>query len=373
MTFHSSPINSVLCADGDACKHATLIVNGKHTTQLSSSWVQVVLKLYMKDSSTIMQPFTEMQFLEAASAAECKCFPEHLAMGLDWSTGLPILVMVHAGEPSSTYLHHHPEMLLTVVFGTAVAIDQCHRLGYCHCNVKPENVLVDTSAGRPQTTLIGFGSARTISSFSPSSRPKYAAPEVLGVVHAKHAAKLDPWGLGCLIYQLLTGSAFLPDHPVEHNKLVMQPKVEELQRISSLPSKSKHPGNATSGSALQALLEADKQLQDSLKQVLVDPHSCHLLDLLVHLLHPSPDLRSPVSYAIRHPVFTGLRKELITRELKDVTTLSLHTEEPTPMESLLKELTAKGFCVCGKAYEGSCPACTTGLTPLVAKLGVKSG
>ena len=139
-----------------------------------------------------------------------------------------------------------------------------------------------------------------------------------------------------------------------------------------MPSKAKNPGDPTSYSALSVLVVGDKPLQDSLKQVLLRPHAQHFVDLLEHLLHPSPPLRSPVSYVIMHPMFVSLRAKFITRELQGVSDLSL--ESSTPMASLLKELTAKGPCVCGKGpYDGSCPTCTTGLTNVVAELGVKPG
>ena len=202
------------------------------------------MKLYIKDNSSLISHFTETHFLQAAAVGECKCFPEYLDMGLDWKTGLPILIMAHAGEDIGTYLEHHPTMLLTMVFELAVAIDQCHRLGYAHCGVKTANVLVNTSAGRPQTTLIGFSAARTLSSFAASRYsvgqcdPKYDPPEVLTGVGAEHAAKLDPWSLGYVVYELLTGKGFLVDKPsdeeLQHltprelNKVAMQRKAEKL-------------------------------------------------------------------------------------------------------------------------------------------------
>jgi branched-chain amino acid transport system substrate-binding protein len=118
-----------------------------------------------------------------------------------------------------------PHRALGIVAQVAAALDAAHRLGLVHRDVKPANVLLAARADDRETdraVLADFGIAR-LETGEASTRltdagamvgtPAYAAPEqVLGQAVDGRA---DVYALGCLLFELLTGSPpFVRDSPV---------------------------------------------------------------------------------------------------------------------------------------------------------------
>ncbi|WP_041259639.1 serine/threonine-protein kinase [Pseudofrankia inefficax] len=100
------------------------------------------------------------------------------------------------------------------------ALTVVHGQGVVHRDVKPENILVDTTdPGRPQAMLTDFGIARLTYGAAITRRtgligtPRYMAPELSGQTRATPAA--DLYSLGIVLYELLSGRApFDADHPI---------------------------------------------------------------------------------------------------------------------------------------------------------------
>lgn len=119
--------------------------------------------------------------------------------------------LVHGGslatvlERERRLMPLHAARLLRVV---AEAVDYAHRLGVLHLDLKPANVLLDEN-GAPH--VADFGLARRLDnalatdSEEISGTPSYMAPEQAEVHAHKISAATDIWGLGAILYELLTG------------------------------------------------------------------------------------------------------------------------------------------------------------------------
>jgi len=93
----------------------------------------------------------------------------------------------------------------------ARTVHYAHEHGILHRDIKPGNILLDTK-GEPQLT--DFGLARLVEAESTVTRtmevmgtPSYMAPEQAAGEYTKLSNATDVYGLGAVLYQLLT------DHP----------------------------------------------------------------------------------------------------------------------------------------------------------------
>jgi predicted Ser/Thr protein kinase len=91
----------------------------------------------------------------------------------------------------------------------ARTVHYAHEHGILHRDIKPGNILLDAK-GEPQLT--DFGLARLVESESTVTRtlevlgtPSYMCPEQTGGKNAKLTSATDVYGLGAVLYQLLTG------------------------------------------------------------------------------------------------------------------------------------------------------------------------
>lgn len=122
----------------------------------------------------------------------------------------------------------------------AEAVEYAHSLGVLHLDLKPANVLLD-EAGIPYVADFGLArrleNALAVDNDEVSGTPAYMAPEQAQVRAHKLTAATDIWGLGAILYELLTGRPpFRADTARETVNLVLQGQVRAPRRWQpSLP------------------------------------------------------------------------------------------------------------------------------------------
>ncbi len=114
----------------------------------------------------------------------------------------------------------------TLLRTIAEAVDYAHRLGVLHLDLKPANVLIDEN-GTPH--VADFGLARRLEqglaadNNEVSGTPSYMAPEQATAGAQKITPATDIWGLGAILYELITGEPpFLGHSPQATLKLVVE-------------------------------------------------------------------------------------------------------------------------------------------------------
>ncbi|MBL9076322.1 MAG: serine/threonine protein kinase [Planctomycetes bacterium] len=166
--------------------------------------------------------------------------------------GRPFFVMEYvAGVPITVYCddRHLPcrdrvRLFVDVCRGVA----QAHASGVVHRDLKPGNVLVVEQNGRPQPKIIDFGIAKALARDAAAGgfateggrvlgTPGYMSPEQARGDTAAIDERTDVFGLGVLLFELLTGDLPWPRHatiatdaPLASRRLQRRAGTEGLDR-----------------------------------------------------------------------------------------------------------------------------------------------
>lgn len=151
--------------------------------------------------------------------------------------GRPYFAMerIH-GKPITSHADAHQwsvERRIVAFMEVCKGVAYAHRSGVLHADLKPSNILVDTSDDRPR--IIDFGVARTLSDRGPEAvaqrslagTPFYMSPE-LARGHAVDT-RSDVYSLGVLLYQMLTGR-------VPAQKISSLPRHAFFQALGTTPA-----------------------------------------------------------------------------------------------------------------------------------------
>ena len=136
--------------------------------------------------------------------------------GEDTRLGAFMVMELLEGEPLGARLKKEKrfstKLTLEVVMQIAEALHYIHGKQIVHCDIKPENILLckvpGTDRRRMQVKLLDFGLARIDTGAGPKSKyvdgtPEYMAPE--RICGLSPQPSMDIYGLGVLMYELLTG------------------------------------------------------------------------------------------------------------------------------------------------------------------------
>jgi serine/threonine-protein kinase len=159
--------------------------------------------------------------------------------------GQPFFVMRYMAGGSLSMLIEEGKLSLPdtarIIERIAVALDHAHRQGIIHRDIKPDNILFDLN-DNPYISDFGVAKLTEVpGSANPESRvvgtPGYMSPEQ--VYDLRVDARSDVYGLGVVIYQMLTGRAiqrFATNTSLEKVRaFVEQPVPDVLKDNPGLP------------------------------------------------------------------------------------------------------------------------------------------
>jgi serine/threonine protein kinase len=151
-------------------------------------------------------------------------------------------------------------LLLTLLRHAMAALDDCHRRGIAHGDIKPSNVLID-QARRPKISEFGFFALQ-----SAICRPttvtcrSFAAPELLNRSRNPDLFKADIWSLGATFYGLFVSQS-------DGERKIAVPTIDPATNKVRFPGKL-NPG--ISG-LLSKMLQLEPQQRPPLQELLALP------------------------------------------------------------------------------------------------------
>eukprot|EP00388_Colpodella_angusta_P020152 GDKJ01050267.1.p1 GENE.GDKJ01050267.1~~GDKJ01050267.1.p1 ORF type:complete len:384 (-),score=42.38 GDKJ01050267.1:2803-3954(-) len=213
--------------------------------------------------------------------------------------------MIKAFHVESPLKHVPPIIVKVYMYQLCRGLAYIHRKGYCHRDIKPQNILVDDKTHAVK--ICDFGSAKQLVATEPSisyicSR-YYRAPEL--ILQSKfYTNAIDMWSIGCVMGEMMFGQPIFAG----------ETSVDQLVRIIQ-----------TMGTPTQEeVSDMNCEFQDFSFPVVRVPtweqiftHHCgksqvppdpHAMDFFKKLLCFSPKKRLTPNAALAHPYFDELRE-----------------------------------------------------------------
>jgi dual specificity tyrosine-phosphorylation-regulated kinase 2/3/4 len=183
------------------------------------------------------------------------------------------------------------------------ALAFCHSNRVVHCDMKPENVLLEMG-GFQNVKVIDFGSSCFVGQqrYEYIQSRFYRAPEVL--VGIKYGPPMDVWSLACIIIELIIGKPAFPGDN-EHEQLEMWMEVLGYPPREILAKASRRLDFFTpDGKPLNVKGVKHRIVGSSSLEVLTHTADKLLLDLLKKCLTWDQDKRITAADALNHPWFS---------------------------------------------------------------------
>jgi eukaryotic-like serine/threonine-protein kinase len=111
-----------------------------------------------------------------------------------------------AGQTLDTHIPLPPQEAIAVARGVAEALSYIHGQGYVHCDIKPQNIMLQGDPATPHAVLLDFGIARVEGTATTTliATPHYLAPE--RATGAAPTASSDLYALGIVLFHTLAGN-----------------------------------------------------------------------------------------------------------------------------------------------------------------------
>ncbi|NNE92478.1 MAG: serine/threonine protein kinase [Verrucomicrobiales bacterium] len=159
------------------------------------------------------------------------------------------------GPPVTEYCeenHLDIDERIALFIEVCTAVDFCHEHGIFHRDLKPDNILVDTSSGEPRAKILDFGIAKLEDmdldeEGTEMGTLEYSSPELIEGRYSEVDQRADVYSLGAILFELLCSLT-----PFDVDALRANPRDETVRIIRGGPM-------PTANDRFSGLSEADQK------------------------------------------------------------------------------------------------------------------
>lgn len=156
-------------------------------------------------------------YKKAENTALANCIPKLLGYHLVDNGRLCVFVTKDEGVDLNRFINAKPDFLseqeiIEIFLSITDCVDALHDLGFVHCDIKPENVLISRSNNKLQCKLIDFETTTYMGSFFFGGTLEYMSPEMFtttnntrfhpqkNFIPTRASKSIDYWSMGVLLY-----------------------------------------------------------------------------------------------------------------------------------------------------------------------------